>query len=71
MRETVYLKDNNMPQYFVTYTDYTEVEPVTKTETLGSPHIDDIECNLFRKTRCDQFTILTIQELKGNFLNKH
>lgn len=59
-----------MAKYHITYKDFTQLEPIVKTEILNGKDFDDAECNLFRKTKCERFTILTIDEVKGNFLNK-
>lgn len=56
-----------MPKYSVTYIDHDEEVPCTKTEVLHGRDYDDMECNLYRKTKCTHFEILTYKELQGYF----
>jgi hypothetical protein len=56
-----------MPKYAVTYVDYTEELPCTKQEVLHGRDVDDMECNLYRKTKCERFEILSYKELQGFF----
>jgi hypothetical protein len=58
-----------MPRFLVTYTDYTEDVPVVKHDIIGGIQIDDVESNLYRKTKCQSFEILNIEEMKGKFVN--
>jgi hypothetical protein len=52
-----------MPQFLITYKDYSEELPITKEITLYGKDVDDVECHLFRKINGIKFTILNVHKL--------
>ena len=51
-----------MPQYYIQYTDH-EDEDTKKELILNGNDKDDVEFHLYRKTKCNNFTVLNIQEM--------
>jgi len=60
-----------MPQFLITYKDYSEELPITKEITLYGKDVDDVECHIFRKTNGIKFTILNVHKLNNNTVNKY
>ena len=58
-----------MPQYLIQYTDHDD-DDTNKEQIVGAKDVDDAECNLFRKTKCNNFTILNIIEMSGLVRNR-
>jgi len=52
-----------MPQFLITYKDYSEELPITKEIILNGKDVDDVECHLFRKINGIKFTILNVHKL--------
>lgn len=57
-----------MKQYLIQYIDH-EDEDTNKDRIVRGMDIDDAELNLFRKTKCNNFTVLHVTEIHNNFVN--
>lgn len=51
-----------MKHFLIQYIDH-EDQDTNKEEILRGLDTDDVECNLFRKTKCNNFTVLNIIEM--------